>query len=337
MIKRLWPYGAKIGRKGGGDMDNKKIKIGIFLGLTFLASVFLGRAGGKFFAYNFFEFLGIFWEFLLKAVLRLMVAGLAFCLPALFLTSRELFLPALLFNSLGFLLGFWLVAGSHDLGAGIVLALLFLVCQHSFFRGVQGRAKKFVSFFPRDIFVPKAADLLFYLALVFSLSFCLALKKQVAGGEFVIPEKMFEQVMGPATQVFQKKLQEGLKQEFGREIEEKIGTQNPEELLKLLQEEAKETAGEGELRQELGFRPELFELETLDLKELRRKFQEVIRPFLKYLPFLAAFSLFFTLRIVSSFLMIFLPWLISLMFKVLIKFGVFKIVEERETVRRISL
>lgn len=322
-------------------MNDKKVKIGVFCGLTFLASLFLGRASGKFFAYNFFEFLGIFWEFLLKAVLRLMVAGLAFCLPALFLTTRRLFLPAVLINSVGFLLGFWLVAGPRDLGAGLVLALLFFVCQHSFFRGVQGRAKKFISFFPRDIFIPKVVVFFFYLTLIFSFSFYLGLKGEIDRGEFVIPESLFEQVVGPVTQVFQKKLQEGLKKELGEQFGggagEEVEIQDSEEILKFLQEEAKETAEEGKLRQELGFKPELFEIKSFNLGELRLKIQEMIEPFLKYLPFLAAFSLWFTLRIVVSFLMIFLPWLIPLMFKVLIKFGVLKLVEEREMLKRIGL
>lgn len=322
-------------------MNDKKAKISLFLGATFFASVFLGRASGKFFTYSFFEFLTIFWEFLSKALLRLMLAGLAFCLPALFLTTPKLLLGAALVNGLGFLFGFGWVAGSHDWQSGLILAFLFVLCQHFFFKEVQGRAKKFVSFSPRDIFIPKIAPFFFLVTLIFAFSFYLGLKQEIGRGEFVIPEKVFEEVIGPVTQVFQKQLQEGLKRQLSGQLdqglEEEIGDQDLEELLRLLEEEAKETAGEGEFRQELGFKPELFEIQPLNLKELRVRIQEMIEPFLKYLPFLAAFSLYFTLRIVVGFLFIFLPWLIPLMFRILIKFGVLRIVEEKEIVSRISL
>ena len=321
-------------------MDNKKVKIACFLGLSFLASLFLGQAVGMFFAFGFFDFLGKFPEFLLLTVFSFVFAGLAFCLPALFLTTQGLLLLASLVNCFGFLFGFWMLVGLQNFAQALFLALLFFVCQYLFFKGVQGRAKKFVGFFPADIFVPKVTTFLFYLTLVFSLSFYCALKGEIARGKFVIPEKLFEQVMGPATQVFQKSLEESLKKqmggEFGRGLEKEIGTMSPEELARFFQGEMKETAKEGELRQELGFKPEFFEM-PFSLGELRNKLQEAVEPFLKYLPILAAASLFFTLRIMISFLMIFLPWLIPITFRVLLKLGVFKIVEQQETVKRLSL
>jgi hypothetical protein len=322
-------------------MDDKRVKVGVFLGLTFLASVFLGKAVGLFFAYNFFEFLRNFFDFLVSTVFGLVLVSLTFCLPALFLTTQRLLFLAILVNSLGFLFGFCLMSGLPNMGSGFFLAVLYFGCQRFFFKGAQGQAKKFVSFFPLDIFIPKVSTLLFYLTLVFSLSFHFALKKEVDRGKFVIPERLFEQVMGPASQIFQKSLEESLRREigekFGEEIEEELGTQDPEEILKFLQEEVKETAEEGELRQELGFRPELFEIKSLNPVELRAKIQELIEPFLKYLPFLAALSLFFTLRIVVGFLMIFLPWLISAMFRILLRTGILRIVEKQETVKKISL
>ena len=312
------------------------MKIGVFVGLAFLVSVFLGRVVGLFFASSFFEFLGKFPGFLLTTVFGLILAGPVFCLPALFLTTQGLLLAVLL-NCVGFLFGFWLVAGFQGCGPALILALLYFGCQYLFFRGVQGRARKFISFFPRDIFVPKVITLLFHLTLVFSLSFYFALKGEIARGEFVIPEKVFEQVTGPASQIFQKSLQQGLQMQFGKELEKEIGTRSPEEVAEFLQEEVKETAGEGRLRQKFGFRPEIFELKTLDPRQLKIRLESVIRPFLKYLPVVAAVSLFFTLRLVVNFLLIFLPWLISGMFWVLIRFGVLRIVEERRTVRRLSL
>ena len=323
-------------------MENKKVKIGLFLGATFLASIFLGRASGKFFAYNFFEFLEVFWEFVSKAVLRLMLAGMAFCLPALFLTTAQWLLMAALVNGLGFFFGFWWVAGSQDLGSGLFLVFLFVLCQQFFFKEVQKRAKLFVAFFSRDIFIPKIAPFFFLVTLVFSLSFYLGLKKEIDQGEFFIPDKVFEGVVGPITHLFQAKLQEGLKQELGGQIEKKI---EEEARSRLDSEELDEPSGEkaevkpgADWQYELDLDTEdLFEIKPFNLQELKTKVQDAIKPFLKYLPFLAALSLYFTLRIVIGFLLIFLPWLIPLMFEVLIKLGVLEIVEERKTVQRLSL
>jgi hypothetical protein len=117
-----------------------------------------------------------------------------------------------------------------------------------------------------------------------------------------------------------------------------MGVQESEELLKEVQEEARGTGQVEKLLEEPGLELEVFdETKPLNLQELRRRVQEAIEPFLKYLPFLAASSLYFTLRIVIGFLFIFLPWLIPLMFRILIKLGVLKIVEGKEIIKRLSL
>lgn len=193
-----------------------------------------------------------------------------------------------------------------------------------------------MSFFPSDIFSPPLKDFLLTLSLAFSLSFYFALRGEVTSKEFVIPETLFEKLVKPASQIFQKSLEESLKRKVGEKFEENIGTREPKEVLKFLQEEAKETAGEGELRQKFGLRPEFFDLERSTLPELRMQIQNQVEPFLKYLPFLAALSLFLTLRIVVSFWMIFLAFLLPVVFKVLLRLKVLKIVEKQKMVERIT-
>ncbi len=294
------------------------IKIGFLLGLTFLTSFFLGKVSAFFFIGGFFDFWRSFGEFLLKASVSLTITGFTFSLPVLFLNTPETLFLALLLNCLGFLLGFYSLTGFQNLNNGLLLILLFFIFQYFFFKESQKRARKFVSFSPRDIFSSKTTHLLLGLSLIFSLSFCLALKEEIAEKELIIPRDFFEKI---------------LEERLGQNLDQ----QNPGEVLKFLQEEMKETAQEGTLRQELGFKPELFDFKKSPLDDLTVQIQKTIEPFLKYLPFLAMFSFFFVLRILVSFLMIFLPWLISISFKILLKTKFLKIIEKQEAVQKISL
>lgn len=313
----------------------KTVKIGFFLILTFLASFFLGQVSGLFFASNFFEFWENFLEFLLNVGLRLLLAGVVFCLPSLFLRKEMLFL-AVLFNCLGFFLGLWFSVGFPHWGAMVLLTILFFLGQFLFFKRVQKKANQLITFSPGEIFSPLIKGFFLTLALLFSLSFYFSISKEVAQGEFVIPETFLEKMIKPFSQIFQKSLEESLKTEVGERFGEKIGTQDPGQILKLIQEEAKETAGEGTLRQQFGLTPQIFDFEKTALPQLKERLERQIKPYLRYLPFLAAVSLFFTMRMVISFLMIFLSFLIPLAFKILLKLGVLKIIEEQKTAERIT-
>ena len=310
----------------------KRTKILLLFLLTLLSSFFLGRVFRSFFILTFFDFLSILPRFIFQTALGLVFVTLSFSLLSLFLEKKVEILVCFL-NTFVFWLGFCL----FHLWQGIVLALFYFVCQYLFFLGVKKRAKMFVDFFPRDIFLPKISTLLFYLSLLFSLAFFFAVQREIKGGRFTIPQRVFEQMSGPLEKVFQESFERSLEMQFGKKLEKEIGTQNPEEVARFLQEEMEETAREGTLRQRLGFRPELFTPGKIKPGELKEKMEGVIQPFLKYLPFVAALALFLTFRFVNGFLLIFLPFLLSGMFWFLLKVGVFKIVEEEKKIRRLSL
>lgn len=319
-------------------MENRAaIKVGAFIGLTFLVSLLLGRISAYFLAENFFAFWQRFVASLARASVGLFLAGLTFCLPALFLTTSQFLWGAILFNSLGFWLGFASLLGLQSLEKAFFLTLIFALFQYLFFKRAQQQAKVFVDFSARAVFSPKVANFLLALALLFSLSFYFALQTEISTKKLVIPKTVLERIAAPASKILEKSLEEALKRELGSHLGQTVGTQDPGEILKLLQQEAKETAQEGQLRQQLGLRPELFEVQKINLTDLKVRLQEMIQPFVKYLPFLTTFLLFLTLRLVVGFLMIFLPWLIVLMFRILLKIGVLRVVEKTETVRRLAL
>ncbi|MBL7159561.1 hypothetical protein ISS85_03730 [Candidatus Microgenomates bacterium] len=286
----------------------KLIKTRVFLGLTFLASLFLGRVVSFFSTSTFFEF----WEkslaFCFKVSFSFILAGIFFCLPALFLKKQKMF-TAILFNCFGFLLGFLVFSSWQNLTAAVFFILLFFLAQHSFFKDVQKQSEKFLSFSPADIFPLPLRNFFSILSLICCLGFFLSLQREVIHDEFVIPEPFLEKIMTPINQIFNQSFERGLKNQMGDKFEGVINNKMAEEASTSL-------------------------LPTPS--ELKAQLEKQIKPFLKYLPFLGILSLFFTLRFIIGFLIDFLTLIVPLMFKILLSLRVFKIVEKQKTVKRIT-
>lgn len=317
-------------------MEKEKLgKIWFFLGLTLLASFFLGRESGLFFTLTLLKL----WEsslgLLLGLSLYFIFVGITFSLPALFLKKGKIFL-AILLNCLGFLLGFISLFDFQFLGGILLLSIIFFIGQFLFFKGVQDKSKKFVTFSPSETFSLPLKSFLLTLSLILSLSLFFTLQAQVAREDFSIPQEFFGNLAEPFSQILRKSLEQSLKMQAGEKLEEMVGTKDPEKVLKLLEKEAKETAGEGTLRQQLGLKPEIFDFENSGASQMAKQLQVQIKPFIKYLPFVAALSLFFTLRFLIGLLMIFLSLAVPLVFKILLKLKVFKLIEKQETVKRIG-
>lgn len=320
-----------MGKQSQFALRIEMVKKIIFLGLTFVASIFLGRVLGFFFLFSFFEFLTQLPQFVLEVIFSFLFLTLSFCLPALFL-QREMFLFAFV-NCLALLVGL----GGKGGVFGLLLALFYFFSQYLFWWGVKKRGEMFIDFFPREIFLPKVTLFLFSLNFLFSLTFFFAVQKEIKEGRFVLPEEVFFQLKGPLERIFQKSFERSLEMRFGEELEREIGAGNPEEIAEFLRREAEETAREGTLRQKFGFRPEIFTWSDMKPEEWRKRVWKMVKPFVKYLPFIAGLSLFFTLKVISGFLLALFPFLLSGMFWVLQKTGIFEIVEREETVRRLSL
>ena len=285
-----------------------QIKILAFLGLTLLSSFSLGRVVGLFSSSAFFEFWEKSFDFFLNVSFSFILAGTSFCLPALFLKKKKMFLGILL-NCVGFLFGFLVFSSWQNLTAAVFFSLLFFLIQYSFFRNIQKGSEKFLSFSPKDIFPLALRNFFSVLSLICCLGFFLSLRGEMINNQFVIPETFLEKIMMPINQIFKQSFEMGLKNQMGDKFEGVINNKTAEDVsISLLPPPS----------------------------ELKSELEKQIKPFLKYLPLLGALSLFFTFRLIIGFLTGFLTLIIPLVFKILLSLRVFKIIKEQKTVKRIT-
>jgi len=163
-----------------------------------------------------------FLTFLLGILITITLLATTGGLLAIFISDKPLLAGAFVLSTVGFAVGLTPQPSPASLGLAILFALALLL--HN--RATQRQLQDYARFAVFKIFTQTSRSLVTPFSLVAALSIYLASQQALVTFEMKIPQDKLNQALTPITQF--------LEQNLGKQLEGIIGTQNPEELLKLL-------------------------------------------------------------------------------------------------------
>ena len=204
------------------------------------------------------------------------------------------------------------------------------------------------------VIIPKNIHgFLVILGIVLSINFYIFFNASVKDSPFKIPENFLDKAIEPAIGIIEKNIETQINSQLEGTLEQNMGTQDKEELLKFIRSELEETFNEGTTRQELGFNQNIIDPNSITLTPqgeidigpvmetikptLINQLNEAIKPYAKYIPIILAFSLFFLLESLFSLFPFLIVPFIAMSFFLLKKAKFIKLIKSTIEVERYTL
>ncbi|MFH1566205.1 MAG: hypothetical protein ABIB98_03355 [bacterium] len=205
-----------------------------------------------------------------------------------------------------------------------------------------------------SLLIPKNIHgFLVILGIVLSLNFYIFFTESTKGQALKIPENLLNKVMEPVIKIIENNLETQINNQLQNSLGQVIDTQDREEMLKFIQAELEETFSEGSTRQQLGFNQDVINPKDITLTSdgnldiapvlenlkptLVKQVNKVLEPYAKYIPILLAFSLFFILESLFSFLPFLITPFIFITIRLLKNVKFIKLIKSTVEVERYSL
>jgi len=253
----------------------------------------------------------------------ILLSALTFVLFAILAADWRLILPVAILASILPIL-FLPSSLAIFLTAGILISLLII------YFTLDKTLRTYITFDPFPLFGPSIRNLSFLLILVFSLGYYLSINPIIQQQGFQIPETLLESALKfiPKNQLQESKTQPQI-QITKEQIE--LLKQNPEALrqygldpaiLDTLDQTANKAATPAQLTDEF-------------LKQtVKSQLNQLIQPYIDYLPIALALLFFITFQTISAFLNIFIYPLLWMIFYILEKSGFIKFTVEQRPVKK---